>query len=146
MSGGRKEFAGLLEYKSMDMRGFTLLELAVTLFIVTLLLGGVLVPLQTQMEIRKSEETQRLLEQAREALLGYAASYGYFPCPADAASGGQEPAVGVNHGTGVCPSYYGFLACSLIGCHTRWMRRVSQSTRGAAAPPIAFVTRLRASL
>ena len=63
-------------------RGFTLIEIAVTLFIVTLLIGSILVPLQTQVEIRKIEETQRLLEQAREALLGYAASRGYLPCPA----------------------------------------------------------------
>ena len=72
--------------------GFTLIEIAVALFVVTLLLGAVFIPLQTQVESRKLEETRRALEQAREALLGFASSFGYFPCPATAASNGLEPA------------------------------------------------------
>ena len=96
--------------------GFTLLEVALTLFIVTLLLGSVLVPLQTQVENRKIEETQRLLEQAREALLGYAVAYGYLPCPATATSGGNEPpSPGTDHGTGACVTFNGFLPGALLG-------------------------------
>lgn len=110
--------AGIVQRRA----GFTLVELAVTLFIVALLLGSVLVPLQTQVESRKIEETQRILEQAREALLGYASSFGYFPCPATAASNGQEPA-GTNHATGRCSTaliptpgeYNGFLPAALLG-------------------------------
>jgi prepilin-type N-terminal cleavage/methylation domain-containing protein len=96
-------------------RGFTLIELALTLFIVTLLLGAVLIPLQTQVETRKIEETQRLLEQAREALLGHAAAYGYLPCPATATSGGREPSPGTNHATGACVTYNGFLPAAQLG-------------------------------
>lgn len=96
------------------MRGFTLIELAVAVAIVALLLGSILIPLQTQVESRKYDETQRILDQAREALLGYAAAYGYFPCPADAASNGQEPS-GTNHATGVCPVWYGFLPAATLG-------------------------------
>jgi type II secretory pathway pseudopilin PulG len=94
--------------------GFTLLELAVTLFVVALLLGSVLTPLQTQVEERKYEETKRLLDEARELLLGYAAANGYFPCPADSASNGQE-AVGTDHNTGGCPIWHGFLPAALLG-------------------------------
>lgn len=86
-----------------------------TLFIVTLLLGSVLIPLQTQVETRKIEETQRILEQAREALLGYAAAFGYFPCPATAASAGTEPSAGTDHATGACVTYNGFLPAALLG-------------------------------
>jgi len=96
-------------------RAFTLIELALALFIITLLLGSVLIPLQTQVENRKIEETQRLLEQAREALLGYAAAYGYLPCPATATSAGTEPTTGTNHGTGACVTYNGFLPAALLG-------------------------------
>lgn len=95
--------------------GSTLIELAVALFILTLLLGGVLVPLQTQVESRKLDETRRVLAEARDALLGYASAYGYFPCPADATSGGMEPTAGVDHATGACPSYHGFLPAALLG-------------------------------
>jgi prepilin-type N-terminal cleavage/methylation domain-containing protein len=97
-------------------RGFTLVELAVTLFIVTLLLGSVLVPLQTQVESRKIEETQRLLEQAREALLGFVAAHGYFPCPATAASAGNEPSPpATDHTNGSCATFNGFLPAALLG-------------------------------
>lgn len=68
--------------------GFTLIEMAVVLLVVTLLLGGLLVPLSTQIEQRKISETQKLLEDAKEALVGYAAGHfsitdnrPYLPCP-----------------------------------------------------------------
>jgi prepilin-type N-terminal cleavage/methylation domain-containing protein len=107
--------------------GFTLVELAVAVFIIALLLGSILVPLQSQVESRKYDETQRILDQAREALLGYAAANGFFPCPADYAGGsaGQE-ATGTNHGSGgSCPAsvtgggatgvYVGFLPATTLG-------------------------------
>ncbi len=73
--------------------------------IIALLLGSIFVPLQAQIESRKQEETVRILEQARDALLGYAATYGYLPCPADYGlnSNGAE-AAGSDHSTGVCDS------------------------------------------
>ena len=101
--------------RSPPVSGFTLVELAVTLLIVTLLVGGILVPLQAQVESRKAEETQRILDNAREALLAYAAGHGRLPCPADAASNGLEPTAGVNPANGDCPSFHGFLPAALLG-------------------------------
>ncbi len=49
-------------------RGFTLIEMAVVLVIVGLLLGGMLVPLATQMETDRRKETTATLESIREAL------------------------------------------------------------------------------
>ena len=102
-------------------RGFSLIEMAVALFVITLLLGSILVPLQTQVERSKYDETRRILEQAREALLGYVAANGYFPCPADGASNGQE-AAGFDHSaSGSCPNsgsnntYHGFLPAATLG-------------------------------
>jgi prepilin-type N-terminal cleavage/methylation domain-containing protein len=101
-------------------RGFTLIEMAVAMFIIALLLGSILIPLQTQIESRNFENTQRILDQAREALLGYAAAYGYFPCPASALSNGQESSP--NHATGACAAvvtganaYIGFLPAAALG-------------------------------
>jgi type II secretory pathway pseudopilin PulG len=101
-----------------------MVELAVTLVIIAILLGSILVPLQTQVENRKIDETQHIIERARDALLGYAAAYGYFPCPASATSNGQEP-VGTNHAIGAantCPAavwganmYHGFLPAATLG-------------------------------
>lgn len=108
-------------------RGFTLIEIAIAVFITALLLGSILVPLTTQVESRNYDTTQRILDQARDALLGFAAANGYFPCPASATSVGQE-AVGFDHSTGAattCPAtvgiaavnnmYYGFLPAATLG-------------------------------
>lgn len=105
-------------------RGFTLVEIAIAIFIITILLGSILVPLTTQVESRNVDATQRILEQAREALLGFAAANGYFPCPASSTSNGQE-AAGFDHSAGAattCPAtvlggntYIGFLPAARLG-------------------------------
>jgi len=95
-------------------RGFTIVEVAVALFLLALLFGTVFIPLESQVENRKIEDTGRLLRDAREALLGYAVAKGYFPCPADAASGGRE-AAGTDHVTGRCPRQHGFLPGAELG-------------------------------
>lgn len=79
---------GLLPGDALSMRadGFTLIELAVALFVMALLLGSLLVPLTTQVEQKQTAETQRTLDDIREALLGYALANGHLPC-ADASSG-----------------------------------------------------------
>jgi prepilin-type N-terminal cleavage/methylation domain-containing protein len=94
--------------------GFTLIELAIALLVIALLLGSMLVPLRTQVESRRIEETRRILEQAREALLGYASAHGRFPCPATASSFGGEPP-NTNLDTGQCDTYRGYLPASLLG-------------------------------
>jgi prepilin-type N-terminal cleavage/methylation domain-containing protein len=62
-------------------RGFTLIELALGLFIVALILGSILVPLTTQVEQRKISDTRKSLDEIREALLGFAITNGRLPCP-----------------------------------------------------------------
>ena len=62
--------------------GFSLIEMAFVLVIITLLLGGLLVPFATQVEQRKIAETNKALEEIKEALLGYAIANGQLPCPA----------------------------------------------------------------
>src|SRR5688500_6782377 len=95
-------------------RGFTILEHAVSLSVIALVLGSVMGPLQTPIESRKSDETRRALELAQEMLRGFAAANGYFPCPADGASNGQE-SLGTDHVTGSCPVSHGFLPAALLG-------------------------------
>lgn len=62
--------------------GFTLTELAVVVVIIAIMIGGMLIPLSTQDNIRRSDQTQRTLLEARDALLGYAAANDRLPCPA----------------------------------------------------------------
>ena len=73
--------------------GFTLIELAVVIIVIALLLGSILVPLGTQVEQRKVLETQRALDEIREAILGYAmANNGRLPRPAVSITDGNQKA------------------------------------------------------
>lgn len=98
-------------------KGFTLIEMAVVLLVVTLLLGGLLVPLTTQIEQQKISETQKLLEEAKEALIGFALANGRLPCPASANSNGQESfAAGGSAVDGNCSNFFdGFLPAATLG-------------------------------
>ena len=62
-------------------RGFTLIEMAVVLFIFGLLIAGVLGPLETQLEARDRNSTIATMNEIIEALYGYAITHGRLPCP-----------------------------------------------------------------
>jgi prepilin-type N-terminal cleavage/methylation domain-containing protein len=71
-------------------RGFTLVELAVVVAVVALLLGTLLVPLASQVEQRNITQTQKQLEEIKEALLGFAMVNGRLPRPATSDTDGKE--------------------------------------------------------
>ncbi len=95
--------------------GFSLIELAIGLVIVATLLSSLLVPLVTQLDQKRSAETQRLLEQAREALIGFAAANNRLPCPATGTTGTESFAAGGNATTGTCAATTGFLPGVTLG-------------------------------
>jgi prepilin-type N-terminal cleavage/methylation domain-containing protein len=70
--------------------GFTLTEMAMVLFIIALLMGSLMLPLSAQDDVRKSQETAKTLAEIQNALLGFAATTGRLPCPANALSNGTE--------------------------------------------------------
>ena len=97
-----------------SVHGFTLIELAVAMFIIVLLLGSILVPLTTQVEQRQISDTQRSLEEIKEALIGFSVANGYLPCP-DITSGtnandGAEDVTGTN-----CTSAEGNVPWATLG-------------------------------
>jgi prepilin-type N-terminal cleavage/methylation domain-containing protein len=98
-------------------RAFTLVEVAVVLLVVALLLAGLSVPLAAQVQMRRYEETRRLLDEAREALMGFAATNARLPCPASAASRGEESfAPGGDAANGLCSNFHdGFLPAASLG-------------------------------
>lgn len=97
------------------MCGFTLTEMAVVLVIVALLIGGMIMPLSTQMELRSINETRKQLSDIAEALYGYAASHvagdgrPYLPCP-DTDGDGLE-----NRSGGICTNQEGILPWATLG-------------------------------
>jgi prepilin-type N-terminal cleavage/methylation domain-containing protein len=106
---------------AMRARGFTLTELAIVVVIVGFLIGGLLVPLATQMDVRRVAETQKTLELARDALLGFAAANGRLPCPARPPTSPPNPPVPTGEewpsdGSGACTyPYDGFLPAVTLG-------------------------------
>ena len=96
-------------------QGFSLTELAIVLLIVALLLGGMLMPLSAQNEMRNNLETQKTEQEIRDALIGYAVANGYLPCPApaDLSTAGAEATR--NLGTGACPLRVGLVPWATLG-------------------------------
>jgi len=72
------------------VRGFSLVEMAVVLVIVALLIAGMMLPLSAQMDIRARQETEKTLNEIREALIGFAIANGRLPRPAISATNGTE--------------------------------------------------------
>lgn len=77
-----------------NARGFTLIEMAVAIFIIALLLGSLLIPLTTQVEQKQTSDTNRALEEIKEALVGYALANGHLPCPDTNADGVEDRVAG----------------------------------------------------
>ena len=117
-------FANTLSKKSTTpdvsycVSGFTLAELAIVLLIVGLLLAGLLTPLATQVDIKRTNDTQKMLDDVKEALIGFVVANGRFPCPANAASAGTEAFAppGGSAVNGNCANFYdGFVPAATLG-------------------------------
>jgi type II secretory pathway pseudopilin PulG len=96
---------------SRAARGFTLAELAIVTLILGLMLGGLLMTLSSQIETRNYSDSQKRLEIAHDALLGFAIANGRLPCPATSA----VTLVEAPGGGGACTVRDGFLPAVTIG-------------------------------
>jgi prepilin-type N-terminal cleavage/methylation domain-containing protein len=73
----------------LKQSGFTLVEIAVVLIIIGLTLGGLLVSLSAQIEIRNYNETESKIAIIKESLMGFVVSTKRLPCP-DTSGDGLE--------------------------------------------------------
>lgn len=112
-------------------RGFTLIELAIVLVIITILIGGLAMPLSAQIQARRIAETNKTLEEAREAIIGYAMTHKvggtkpYLPCPDTNGDGVEETRV-----ANKCPKRIGFFPWVTLGTGAQdaWGNRLLYST------------------
>ena len=96
--------------------GFSLTELAIVLVIVSLLVGGLLIPFGAQNDARMVAETQKTLNDIREALVGYAAAHGRLPCPTTSAGTSGTEAFSGTVGASACSnSYDGYVPGQTLG-------------------------------
>jgi len=98
-------------YSLRNLRGFSILEMAVVLIILSTLLGGLLVSFSEVQESKNRNEAEQQVAQIVEALYGFAQTNGRLPCPATAASGGFEAPVG----GGACTQRFGFIPSATLG-------------------------------
>lgn len=106
-----------------DESGFSLVEIAVVLVILSILLAVVGVPIASQLNLKRVAETQRLLDLAQNALVGYATANGRLPCPAtDGATigtvnsfGDERFAAGGSALNGQCEFWAGYLPAVALG-------------------------------
>jgi type II secretory pathway pseudopilin PulG len=139
-------------------RGFTLTEIAIAFLIVSLLLAGMMYTLQAQTEQRNRGDTQRRLEEAKEALIAFAIVNGRLPCPAAAPPASPYNNVGgvgvESPAGGACTDgYTGFLPGRALGFQPvdasgyaldAWLNpiryAVSRNSTVAGAPDWNFTT------
>lgn len=99
-------------YKPGFSRGFTLIEMAIVLIILTLVVGGALMPLNAQIEQRRKTETEKTLAEIKEALIGFAVANDRLPCPASPNTTGVESMTSI----GICTdNYTGFVPAISLG-------------------------------
>lgn len=110
---------------SLKPRGFTLTEMAVVLAILALLIGGMILPLSAQQDLRHNAETRKLLADIVDALHGFAASHSassdgkpFLPCPDTDGDGAENRSVT----PGPCTAQEGGLPWATLGLgrHDAW--------------------------
>lgn len=70
--------------------GFTLIEVAIVLLIVTILLGYSLALFPVQQELKQYRQANHEMDKIIESIYAFAQSNNYLPCPSNAASSGFE--------------------------------------------------------
>lgn len=82
--------------------GFTLVEMAMVLFIVTLLMAGLVPTITSQIEQQRTNDTRKQMSEIKEALNGYTIRYGALPCPARGLTPTGQSYSGVAAGVADC--------------------------------------------
>ncbi len=91
--------------------GFTLVEIAIVLLIVTILLGYTVALFPRQQELKQYQALERNMDGILEAIVGFAQVNGRLPCPAIPNSAGNED----GGGGAACNNYGGFVPVNTLG-------------------------------
>lgn len=111
------------------LRGFSLAELAIVLVIITLLVSGMLVPLNSQRDLEKYTAVQKQLDEIRDALLAYAVINGNLPCP-DTTTDPTDAGYGIAEATCSTANFEGRLPWKTLGVREGDAWSSTRSTNG----------------
>jgi type II secretory pathway pseudopilin PulG len=101
---------------SSQSSGFTLIEFAIGMLLLSFLLSAVLTPLTAQVDQRNASDTQASLTQISDALMGYAIARGYLPCPDRTSGPGANDGIeDLNAGTTNCAVSEGNVPWTSLG-------------------------------
>jgi prepilin-type N-terminal cleavage/methylation domain-containing protein len=95
--------------------GFTLIEIAIVVMIVSILLGYAVALLPKQRELRQYQQADREMDKIIDTIIGFAQVNGRLPCPSLAASAG----IAAGGGTVDCTSFAGFVPSVTLGVQGR---------------------------
>ncbi|HYB50969.1 MAG TPA: prepilin-type N-terminal cleavage/methylation domain-containing protein [Burkholderiaceae bacterium] len=95
--------------------GFTLVEIAISLVLLSLAAVGVFAILEQQIEQHRISDTNATLLKAHDAVLSFVTAYGRLPCPAVVGSNGAESIASNVGGIITCTREAGFLPAVTLG-------------------------------
>jgi prepilin-type N-terminal cleavage/methylation domain-containing protein len=98
--------------------GFTLVEIAIVLLIVTILLGYTVALFPRQQQLKQYRALNQEMDRVVEAVVGFAQVNGRLPCPALPNSAGNEDYDSVNNDG--CDNYGGFVPVNTLGLDGRF--------------------------
>jgi prepilin-type N-terminal cleavage/methylation domain-containing protein len=97
--------------KQVNHNGFTLIEIAIVVMIVSILLGYAVALIPKQRELRQYQEADREMDRIIDNIIGFAQVNGRLPCPSNAAAAG----IAAGGGTVDCTLYAGFVPSVTLG-------------------------------
>jgi prepilin-type N-terminal cleavage/methylation domain-containing protein len=126
-------------------RGFSMLELALVLVIVSLLLGGLMSGVSGMRKRQQETETEHQLDEIAQALMTFAAINKRLPCPANPATAETTTGAGVErtpNGTGCTGGNNGVLPWTTLGLSQLdpWGRRFTYRVTASFARSGAAIT------
>ena len=99
--------------------GFTLIEIAIVLLIVTILLGYTVALFPRQQQLKQYRALNLEMDRVVEAIMGFAQVNGRLPCPALPATGGMENYDNDATPPDGCFEYGGFVPANTLGLSGR---------------------------
>jgi prepilin-type N-terminal cleavage/methylation domain-containing protein len=100
----------------INQSGFTLIEVAIVVLIVSIIMGFTVALIPKQQELRRYKEANREMDKIIETIIGFAQVNGRLPCPSAPASAGVSSGGGITD----CTTFGGMVPYTTLGVQGRF--------------------------